>query len=50
MIMTGEVFSPCDYKEYQRPHSAKSVISDEIAIAFLAGRGYDISTLVKKAT
>jgi len=49
MIMTGEVFSPCDYKEYQRPTSAKSVISDEIAIAFLAGRGYDVSTLVKKA-
>lgn len=49
MIITGEVFSPCDYEEYQRPHSAKSVISDEIAIAFLAGRGYDVSSLVKKA-
>jgi len=49
MIQNGEAFNPSDYWEFQSPAPRKQVLSDEIAIAFLAAQGYDVSSLVKKA-
>ena len=48
MISTGEAFKPSDYEEC-RLATVKKEISDEAAIALLAKRGYDVSSLVKKA-
>jgi hypothetical protein len=50
MIQTGEVFNPSDYEEFLKPVTArKAALTDEIAIAFLAAQGYDVSLLSKIA-
>jgi hypothetical protein len=49
MISTGEAFNPSDYDECRPRVTVKPDISDEAVIAILAGRGYDVSSLVKMA-
>ena len=49
LISTGEVFSPSDYEEAVSTPRREPKLTDEFAIAFLAGRGYDVSSLVLKA-
>ena len=51
MISTGETFNPSDGKKDKPPVSRERApaFTDETAIAFLAGRGYDVSSLVLKA-
>jgi hypothetical protein len=48
MITTGEMFNPSDYSEVNSPKPRKQVLTDESAIAFLAGCGYDVSSLMLK--
>lgn len=47
MISTGEAFNPSDYEEMRSPFPKKQVLTDDVAIAFLAAQGYDISALKK---
>ena len=47
MIQTGEVFNPSDYNDFDKPVTRKVVLNDENAIAYLASKGYDISSLTK---
>ena len=47
MILTGEVFNPCDYDEITNPKSSKNKnISKEEALSVLANLGYDISSFI----
>ena len=47
MILTGEVFNPCDYDEITNPKSSKNKnISKEEALFVLANLGYDISSFI----
>jgi transposase len=48
MITTGEMFNPSDYDVAGATKPCKQVLTDESAIAFLAGCGYDVSSLVLK--
>lgn len=47
MIKTGECFNPSDYEELQNPRPKHQPLSDQIAIEYLRGQGYDVSVLAK---
>lgn len=47
IILTGEVFNPCDYDEVTNPKPSKNKnISKEEALSVLANLGYDISSFI----
>ena len=46
MILSGESFNPSDLQQLHKA-SPKKKLTDEIAIAFLAAQGYDVSSLAK---
>jgi len=47
MLKTGECFNPSDYEEFQSPHPKRQPLTDQVAIEFLRGQGYDVSVLAK---
>jgi transposase len=50
MILKSEDFKPSDYAELNAPKPHKVVLTDAVAIAFLAAQGYDVSSLVTPAS
>jgi transposase len=47
MILKGEDFIPSDYAELNSPKPYKVILTDNVAIAYLASKGYDVSCLTK---
>jgi transposase len=49
MILKGEDFNPSDYAELNMTKPQKVMLTDSVAIAYLATRGYDVSSLATPA-
>jgi hypothetical protein len=49
-ILTGEKFNPSDLADIYKPTAHKVILTDEVAIAYLAEHGYDVSSLEKQSS